>query len=162
MKNAVLSRGIKGAVNDLPDVKVMKSNSNTGVSAEPSNVVKPYLQAQVSYNLVGESRSELIVNTNRGTGQGFHIGGTAFNIASIGLTSKECIPLSVRYSDEDLEIVVAESYQELQSKIKVALRENKIRAHELGLKIKDLTTKVWKITPKLGKMWLQGKKSSQL
>lgn len=40
--------------------------------------------------------------------------------------------MSARYSDDDLELVAAETDEELQTKVEAALREKKIRFNELG------------------------------
>ena len=101
------------------------------------NLIKSYLRSQVSYVQVGEAKSAIIKNRTSGIGQGMHIAGQTFNISSIDMTSEERIPVSTRYSDDDLELVVADTNEELLVKVEVAMRDKKVRVNRIGLKIQE-------------------------
>ena len=74
------------------------------------------------------------------------------------MTSKERIPVSTRYSDDDLELVVADTYEELLAKVEEAMRDEKIRVNGIGLKIQEDKAKLWEINSKLNEVWCGGRK----
>ena len=88
-------------------------------------VIKSYFRSQASYIQVGEAKSEIIKNMARGIGQGTHIAGLIFNISTMDMTSVETIPVSTRYSDDNLELVVADTNEELRVKVEEILRDKK-------------------------------------
>ena len=84
----VISWDIKSAFEELPHEVVLKSISRSGASISTMNVIKSYLRSQASYVQVGEAKSKTIKNMTRGIGQGTHIAGPVFNIATMDMTSK--------------------------------------------------------------------------
>ena len=90
-KIVVVAVDIKRAFEELPHEVVLKSISRTGASETTMNIIRSYLTSQASYVQVGEKKSKLIMNKSRGIGQGTHIAGPVFNIATIGITDKRRI-----------------------------------------------------------------------
>ena len=86
---------------------MLESISRTGASETSMSVKRSYLASQASYVQVGEAKSKIISNMSRGIGQGTHLAGPVFNIATMKTTAEGRIEFSTRYSDDDVEIVLA-------------------------------------------------------
>ena len=74
---------------------------------------------------------------SRGIGQGTHIAGPVFNIATIGMKAKRRIELSTRYSGDDTVIVVARIDGELRLKLDEVLADKKVRVAQIGLELHE-------------------------
>lgn len=113
-KIVVLPWDIKVAFGDIPNRLVIRSIANIEGSAQTIILAESYLRAQSHCVQISESKSNVWINGDRRIGQRLHISDPVFNVASIILTSKEQISSSVRYSDDELELVAAESSDELK------------------------------------------------
>ena len=94
----------------------------------------------------------------RGIGQGTHIAGPVFNISTMDMTADERISVSTRYSDDDLELVVADTNEELPHKLEEILRNKKHRVTQIGLKLLEEKTKLWVINSDIKEVWYGGRK----
>ena len=59
----------------------------------------------------------------RRIGQRTHIAGPVFNVSTIDMTAIVRIPVSTRYSDDNIESVVADTNEELRHKLEDILRD---------------------------------------
>ena len=116
-KVAVVAWDIKKAFEELPHNLVLDSIARTGASVSSMNIIRTYLVAQASYVQVGEAKSRTISNMSRGLGQGTHLAGPVFNLATMRTTAASRIEFSTKYSDDDVEIVVARTDHQLKKKL---------------------------------------------
>ena len=80
------------------------------------------------------------MNMYWGIGQGTHIAGQVIKIATINMRDDRRIDLSTRYSEDETEIVVARTEEELRLKLDEVLSGKKIRVSQIGLKLQEAKT----------------------
>ena len=157
-KVAVVAWDIKKAFEELPHNLVLDSIARTGASVSSMNVIRSYLAAQASYVQVGEAKSRTISNMSRGLGQGTHLAGPVFNLATMRTTAAARIEFSTKYSDDDVEIVVARTDHQLRIKLDEVLSDKESRVTQIGLKLQTKKTKLWVINSQIDDVLYEGLK----
>lgn len=157
-KVAVVAWDIKKAFEELPHKLVLDSISRTGASVSSMNVIRSYLAAQASYVQVGEAKSRTISNMSRGLGQGTRLAGPVFNLATMKTTAEGRIEFSTKYSDDDVEIVVARTDHQLRTKLDEVLRDKESRVTHIGLELQTEKTKLWVINSQIDDVSYEGLK----
>ena len=132
-KIACISWDVKSAFTEIPHQLLLDSLLDIGASTAVMGVVQTYLKGQKQFVEVEKCRSKTWKTEHRGISQGSHLAGPAYNIATIGHTAVEDLKISCRYSDDDIEIISANSSRELSLKIKQALLKKKTRVQNTGL-----------------------------
>ena len=155
-KVMVVTWDIMKAFEQLPHQVMLESIARTGASEAASNVISSYIASQASFVQVGRAKSRIIANKCRGMGQGTHLAGPVFNISTIQTTAEERLEFSTRYSDDDLELVVARTDEELRVKLAEVLRDKKYRVSRIGLKLQDTKTKLWTINSGIDEVCYEG------
>ena len=142
----------------MPHNLVLESISRTGASVSSMNVIRTYLAAQASYVQVREAKSRTISSMSRGLGQGTHLAGPVFNLATMETTAKGRIEFSTKYSDDDVEIVVARTDDQLRTKLDDVLRDKESRVTKIGLRLQTEKTKIWAINSQIDDVFYEGLK----
>ena len=86
---------------------------------------------------------------SRGLGQGTHLAGPVFNLATMRTTAASRIEFSTKYSDDDVEIVVARTDHQLKKKLDEVLCDKESRVTQIGLKLQTEKTKLWVINSQI-------------
>ena len=95
---------------------------------------------------------------SRGLGQGTHLAGPVFNLATMETTAKGRIEFSTKYSDDDVEIVVARTDNQLRTKLDDVLRDKESRVTQIGLRLQTEKTKLWVINSQIDDVFYEGLK----
>ena len=155
-KVLVVAWDIMKAFEQLPHQVMLESLARTGASEAASNVIRSYITSQSAFVQVGRAKSRIISNKYRGMGQGTHLAGPMFNISTIQTTAEERLEFSTKYSDDDIELVVARTDEELRAKLAEVLKDKNYRVSQIGLKLQAAKTKVWTINSEIDEVCYEG------
>ena len=95
---------------------------------------------------------------SRGLGQGTHLAGPVFNLATMKTTAEGRIELSTKYSDDDGEIVVSRTDHQLRTKLDEVQRDKESRVTHIGLKLQTEKTKLWVTNSQIDDVFYEGLK----
>ena len=151
-KVALISWDVKRAFEDLPHGMILAALKNMGADHTVLSLYRSYLVSQSYYVQIGDAKSQQWMSDHRGLSQGSHIAGPTYNLSTLGHTNKDDMEVSTRYSDDDTEIVSAESIAQLRVNVRNALQEKKRRVENTGLTLQPDKTKILEINCKLGRI----------